>query len=201
MLGCHSSTRLAEAGCSAEIEGQDARSRSSGALNWFNMSVCGPHALCMPHNPVSENRWAFTCKCTWGNQVDPTSTRDGIWFPDTHCTTRSHKGWVSVISYALIAIVAFCILIYTCDTLRRLMKRSSKGCWATKLTFELIGLIVLGVLMSSDFTLTVIYNAMMDHGIHTRQVEKGVDYLDVVQGKELNRVVNQGLWTRCELKH
>ena len=57
-------------------------------------------------------------------------------------------------------------------------KRSSKGCWATKLTFELIGLIVLGVLMSSDFTLTVIYNAMMDHGIHTRQVEKGVDYLE-----------------------
>ena len=67
----------------------------------------------MPHNPVADNTtlWAFTCKCTYGSQVDPTSTLDGIWFPDTHCTTRNHKGWVVAITNALIAIFAFCYLI------------------------------------------------------------------------------------------
>ena len=167
---------LADAGCSAGLEGQDPRGRSAGNLNWFNVSVCGPHALCMPHNPVAENktRWAFACKCTFGQHVDPTSTGDGVWFPDAHCTMRNYKGWVDVISYALIAIVAFCILTFACDTLRRLMKRSSKGCWATKLTFELLGLIVLLAFIFSYYTLTVAGFVMEDHGISKRQLQSQV---------------------------
>ena len=42
---------LADAGCSAGLEGQDGRARSPGNLNWFNMSVCGPRAtryVCSP---------------------------------------------------------------------------------------------------------------------------------------------------------
>ena len=169
---------LVDAGCSAGLEGQDARGSSAGVLNWFNVSVCGPNALCMPHNPVAENktRWAFTCKCTYGSHVDPTSTGDGIWFPNTHCTTRNHKGWVVVITLALMAIFDFCNLIYTCDTLRRLMKRSSKGCWATKLTFELIGLIICCALMTTTFSLAVVECILEDQGINKRQIQKVAAY-------------------------
>ena len=135
---------LAEAGCSAGLEGQDGRARSPGALNWYNMSVCGPRALCMPYNPVAANTtsWAFTCACAFGEQVDSTSPENGIWNPNTLCTTLNTKGWFTLATYILSAIFYLGILVYAIDTFVRLRKHSSKGCCAQKLTCEIAGIIV-----------------------------------------------------------
>ena len=56
------------------------------------------------------------------------------------------------------------------------MKRSSKGCWATKMTFELIGLIICCALMTTTYTLTIVGSILEDQGINKRQIHKVTGY-------------------------
>ena len=173
---------LADAGCSAGLEGHDGRARSPGVLNWYNMSVCGPRALCMPYNPVAENTtsWAFTCACAFGEQVDPTIQvpADGVWDPITLCTTLNANGWFSLILNCVNAIFFLIILIYAIDTFVRLRKHSSKGCCAQKLTFEVAGLIfqyaLVVVVWSGIIAQYAMSNAGVDH--HPLQFVQGFVY-------------------------
>ena len=159
---------LAEVGCSAGLEGQDPRARSPGVINWYNMSVCGPRALCMPYNPVAANTtsWAFTCACTFGEAVDPTSPpADGVWDPTELCTTLNANGWFSLILSCAQAAFYMFVLFYAINTFVRLRKHSSKGCCAQKLTFEVAGLILQYAVFSVTSSLNVAHWWMMRAGV------------------------------------
>ena len=140
---------LKDAGCSAGLEGQNPRSAANGNLNWYNLSAgaCGPRALCMPFNPVASDteRWSFTCSCTYGEFVDVTSppAYGSQWDTDALCTVRNYKGWFTEIVAWIMLFQSLSLVFYACHTWVKLRQKSTKGCCCkTKLSFELIMLIV-----------------------------------------------------------
>ena len=195
---------LAEVGCSAGLEGQDPRARSPGVINWYNMSVCGPRALCMPYNPVAANTtsWAFTCACTFGEAVDPTSPpADGVWNPSTLCTTLNASGWFAMITYCVNTIFYLGVLVYAIDTFVRLRMRSSKGCCAQKLTFEVAGNILQFALLATSWSMVVAEWGMRRAGIDHHPLEeiKSYFYAPLIPVAVINALVVAVTCTiRCE---
>ena len=98
----------------------------------------------MPYNsePTNTTTWKFTCSCTYGEMVDTPSNEDGMWDPTTLCMERNAKGVYTQIVWFSLALFALAAFVFACDTMVRLRRRSRKSCCKTKLTLEIIGIIL-----------------------------------------------------------
>ena len=133
------------------------------------LQVCGPRAMCMPYNPELANttEWKFTCSCMFGQRVDPPpgSNADGQWDPTLLCTERNAKGLFAQAVIFFNALLALGTFIYACNTMVRLRRKSRKSCCKTKLTGEIIGIILQ---TSAFFVLQLVGTAqdcMMNSGV------------------------------------
>ena len=121
----------------------------------------------MPYNPEPTNTttWKFTCSCTYGEMVDTPSNEDGMWDPTTLCMERNAKGVYTQIVWFSLALFALAAFVFACDTMVRLRRRSRKSCCKTKLTGEIIGII----LQTSTFFMMMAFNCatqmMMNNGV------------------------------------
>ena len=123
----------------------------------------------MPYNPEPANTtaWKFTCSCTFGDFVDPPpgTYADGQWDPTSLCTEPNARGMFSQATGFFNTLLALGAFIYACDTMVRLRRRSRKSCCKTKLTGEIIGIILQ---TSTFFVMSVISCAMqmmMNNGV------------------------------------
>ena len=102
--------------------------------------------MCMPYNPEPANTtvWKFTCSCMFGQRVDPPpgSNANGQWDPTSLCTERNAKGMFAQAVTLYLSLLALAAFIFACDTMVRLRRKSRKSCCKTKLTGEIIGIIL-----------------------------------------------------------
>ena len=123
----------------------------------------------MPYNsePTNTTTWKFTCSCTFGDMDDPPpgGNGDGQWDPTTLCTERNAKGVFTQMVYVFLSLLCLGAFIYACNTMVRLRRKSRKSCCKTKLTGEIIGIILQ---TSTFFVMSVISCAMqmmMNNGV------------------------------------